>query len=279
MNHSSLSAGPPENTPPWVVGREGPVLRLTLNRPAKRNALNDAMASQLEQVLETLDQTVGAILLTANGPHFCAGLDLSEQVDRGPLEVHKVSRRWHAIKERLQYGPPVIASLHGAVIGGGFELAATAHVRIADRTTFFQLPEARRGLFVGGGGSVRISRVIGSGRMTELMLTGRRVDAEQGERIGLIHQLVDDGRADAVALETATAIAANAPLVNYLIVNALPRIADMSAADGLVTESMAASLSHASSQAHDRIQDFLSRPRGAGNGGGKADVAAPGEGT
>jgi enoyl-CoA hydratase/carnithine racemase len=260
---------------PWDIAQEGALLRLTLNRPAKRNALNDAMADQLETVLGTLDEGVRAILLTANGPHFCAGLDLSEQKDRGPLEVHKVSRRWHAIKERLQYGPPVIASLHGAVIGGGFELAATAHVRIADRSTFFQLPEARRGLFIGGGGSVRISRVIGAGRMTELMLTGRCVDAEQGERIGLIHQLVDDGTADAVALEVATAIAGNVPLVNYLIVNALPRIADMSAADGLFTESLAASLSHASTQAHDRIQEFLNRPRGAAGDGGREPDAAP----
>ena len=260
---------------PWDIAREGPILRLTLNRPGKRNALNDAMADQLESALAKLDEGVRAILLTANGPHFCAGLDLSEQKDRGPLEVHKVSRRWHAIKERLHYGPPVVASLHGAVIGGGFELAATAHVRIADRTTFFQLPEARRGLFVGGGGSVRISRVIGAGRMTELMLTGRCVDAEQGERIGLIHQLVDAGTADAVAIGVATAIAGNAPLVNYLIVNALPRIADMSAADGLFTESLAASLSHASTQAHDRIQDFLNRSHAPDSGSGGEPDAAP----
>ncbi len=243
------------------VTRAGPVLRLTLNRPAKRNALNDALATQLEQLLAELSDDVRAIVLDANGPHFCAGLDLSEQKDRGPLDVHKVSRRWHAIKERLQYGPPVIASLHGAVIGGGFELAATAHVRIADRTTFFQLPEARRGLFIGGGGSVRISRLIGVGRMTELMLTGRAVDAEQGERIGLIHQLVETGTADRIAMETAQAVAGNAPLVNYLIVQALPRIADMAASDGLFTESLAASLSHASSHAVEGMQNFLNRPK------------------
>jgi enoyl-CoA hydratase/carnithine racemase len=243
------------------VVRDGPVLRLTLNRPAKRNALNDALASRLESVLANIDSTVRAILIDAHGPHFCAGLDLSEQKDRGPLEVHQVSRRWHAIQERLQFGPPVVASLHGAVIGGGFELAATAHVRIADRTTFFQLPEGRRGLFIGGGGSVRISRLIGISRLTELMLTGRQIDADSAERIGVVHQLVDNGTADAVALETARAIAGNAPLVNYLIVHALPRIADMSASDGLFTESLAASLSHASADAHAGMQDFLNRSR------------------
>jgi (methylthio)acryloyl-CoA hydratase len=243
------------------VAREGPVLRLTLNRPAKRNALNDALASHLEEILDDLDEGVRAILLSAQGPHFCSGLDLGEQINRGPMEVHKTSRRWHAIKDRLQFGPPIVASLHGGVVGGGLELAATAHVRIADRTTFFQLPEARRGLFIGGGGSVRISRLIGVGRMTELMLTGRIVDADQGERIGLIHQLVENGTADRIAMETAQTIAANAPLVNYLIVQGLPRIADMSAADGLFVESLAASLSHASPHAHAGIQEFLNRRR------------------
>jgi len=263
-----------------VVAREGPVLRLTLNRPAKRNALNDALASRFEDVLGKLDSTIGAILIDAHGPHFCAGLDLSEQKDRGPIEVHQVSRRWHAIKERLQFGPPLVASLHGAVIGGGFELAATAHVRIADRSTFFQLPEGRRGLFIGGGGSVRISRLIGVGRLTELMLTGRQVDADQAERIGLIHRLVDNGTADAAALETARAIAGNAPMVNYLIVHALPRIADMSAADGLFTESLAASLSHAASDAHTGMQDFLNRSRAAATNERPSDPApSPGRNT
>jgi enoyl-CoA hydratase/carnithine racemase len=247
--------------PVLTVARDGPVMRLTLNRPAKGNALNDALAAQLEDALAKLDESVRAILMDAKGPHFCAGLDLSEHKDRGPLDVHTLSRRWHAIKDRLQFGPPVIASLHGAVIGGGFELAATAHVRIADKTAYFQLPEGRRGVFIGGGGSVRISRLIGVSRMTELMLTGRSVDAEQGERIGLIHQLVETGTADRIALETAQLIAENAPLVNYLIVHALPRIADMSASDGLFTESLAASLSHVSSYARDGMHEFLSRPR------------------
>jgi enoyl-CoA hydratase/carnithine racemase len=263
--------------PELEVARDGAIMRLTLNRPAKSNALNDALAAQLEDVLTQQDESVRAILIDANGPHFCAGLDLSEQMDRGPLEVQKLSRRWHAIKERLQFGPPVIASLHGAVIGGGFELAVTSHVRIADTTTYFQLPEGRRGLFIGGGGSVRISRLIGVGRMTELMLTGRSVNAEEGERIGLIHRLVEVGTADRIALETARLIAENAPLVNYLIVHALPRIAEMSTADGLFAESLAAGLSHVSSHARDGIQDFLSRVRAPPADGTQTLETPPGD--
>jgi len=147
--------------------------------------------------------------------------------------------------------------LHGAVIGGGFELAAVAHIRVADPTAFFQLPEGRRGIFIGGGGSVRIARLIGVSRLGELMLTGRRLEAEAAERMGLIHYLAPPGSALRLALELAAKVADNAPTVNYLILQALPRIADMSASDGLFTESLAAGLSQSSPEAQAGIAEFL----------------------
>ena len=243
--------------------RHGAVLRVTLNRPAKRNALNEAIATAFEALPSSIGSEIRAMVLDGEGPHFCAGLDLAEQEVRAPFDVVQLSRRWHAIKERLQFGAlPIVAALRGGVIGGGFELASVAHVRIADSTTFFQLPEGRRGIFIGGGGSVRIARLIGTSRLTELMLTGRRLDAAQAERIGLVHQLVEEGRQLDVAMETAKRIAENAPMVNYLIMQALPRIADMSAADGLFTESLAAGLSQTAPEAQAGIADFLSRKGG-----------------
>lgn len=256
------------------LSQEGPILRLTLNRPNKRNALNEELAEQLEATLAHLDPKTRAIVLDGAGPHFCSGLDLSEHATRDPFEVVLVSRRWHAIKETMQYGRcPVIVCLHGAVIGGGFELAAAAHIRIADTTAFFQLPEGKRGVFIGGGGSVRIARIIGTSRLTELMLTGRVVEAAEAERIGLAHQLVKPGQALARAMEAAEMVAANAPLVNYMIVQALPRIADMSASDGLFTESLAAGLSQSSAEARDGIETFLARRARAslGGAGGSTD--------
>jgi enoyl-CoA hydratase/carnithine racemase len=98
---------------------------------------------------------------------------------------------WHDALDRLQYGPvPVIAALHGAVVGGGLELASACHIRVADDSTFYALPEGSRGIFVGGGGSVRIPRLIGTARMTDMMLTGRVYNAEDGERAGLAQYLV-----------------------------------------------------------------------------------------
>lgn len=242
-----------------LTERRDRILVVSINRPAKRNALNEDLALAFERLVANIDKDVGAIVLTGTGAHFCAGLDLAEQKKRDPFEVVQISRRWHAIKDRLQFGPcPIVAALQGAVIGGGFELAAVAHVRVADATTFFQLPEGRRGIFIGGGGSVRIARLIGTGRLTELMLTGRRLDADGAERAGLVHYGTGTEAPLAKALELAAAIAENAPMVNYLITHALPRIADMSASDGLFAESLAAGLSQSSPEAQAGIEAFLS---------------------
>ena len=102
---------------------------------------------------------------------------------------------------------PFVAALHGAVIGGGFELAAAAHVRVADETAFFALPEGQRGIFIGGGGSVYLTKLIGVTRVIDLMLTGRVLSAAEAERAGAVQYLVEPGQALAHATELAKRIA------------------------------------------------------------------------
>ena len=102
---------------------------------------------------------------------------------------------------------PVVAALHGAVVGGGLELAASCHIRVADETTFYALPEGARGIFVGGGGAVRIPRLIGVARMADMMLTGRVYQAEEGERAGFAQYLVPAGEATTKAIALAKRIA------------------------------------------------------------------------
>ena len=153
----------------------------------------------------------------------------------------------------------MVAAIPGAVIGGGLEIAAATHVRVADTTTFYQLPEGRRGFYVGGGASVSVSRIIGSGRMIEMMLTGRVLDAEAGERIGLSHYLVEAGKALDKAIELAGVIAKNAPIPNYLIIQAIPRIEKMGSAEGLWTESVAQAVSLTSDDARAGIDAFLKK--------------------
>jgi enoyl-CoA hydratase/carnithine racemase len=201
---------------------------------------------------------VRAVVLDGEGDHFCAGLDLSELKERDAAQGLHHSRMWHAALERLQLGTvPVIAALHGAVVGGGLELASACHIRVADETTFYALPEGTRGIFVGGGGSVRIPRLIGVARMTDMMLTGRVYDAVEGERIGLAQYLVPKGQALSKALELALKVAQNAPMTNYALMHALPRIAEQPADQGYLTEALISAIAQSAPEAKARVRAFL----------------------
>src|SRR6516165_10318841 len=133
---------------------KGSVAVLYLARPDKRNALSDETILGIERFFRALDPQVRAVVLDADGDHFCAGLDLAEMAGRDTLAGIAHSRMWHRVFDLVENGGvPVIAALKGAVIGGGLELAAAVHIRVADASTFYALPEGQRGLFTGGGGS------------------------------------------------------------------------------------------------------------------------------
>lgn len=234
------------------------VLRLT--RPEKRNALNEQLVQQIGAFFGDPPGGVRAAVLLAEGDHFCAGLDLEEHSRRSPFEAMAHSRLWHRAFETVEHGQvPLVAALHGAVVGGGLELALTAHVRVADPSVFYALPEGRLGIFVGGGASVRAGRVLGADRMREMMLTGRRITADEGQRLGLSHELVDAGAADARARALALQIAGNAPLTNQLILTALPRIGDMSRGDGFWAEALTTAVSQSTADADEGLRAFLEK--------------------
>jgi len=241
-----------------ICGEHREVAVIRLNREKKRNALSDSLILSIRNLFETLPDTVRAAVLDGQGDHFCAGLDLSELQERDAGQGLYHSRMWHAALERVQYGPvPVIAALHGAVVGGGLELASACHIRVADESTFYALPEGTRGIFVGGGGAVRIPRLIGTARMTDMMLTGRVYNAQDGERIGLAQYLVPTGSAFTKAFELAQRVAQNAPLTNYALMHALPRIAEQPADQGFLTEAMMAAIAQSAPEAKQRVRDFL----------------------
>ena len=167
---------------------------------------------------------------------------------------------WHRVFDAMQFGKvPIVAVLHGAVVGGGLELAAACHLRVAERSAYYALPEGSRGIFLGGGGSVRLPRLIGVSRVMEMMLTGRTYGAEDGQSFGLSHVLVDDGAGLAKGIELAERIASNAPLSNFAIMHALPRIAESDPSSGLFTESLMASVASSSEDAKTRLKDFLEK--------------------
>jgi enoyl-CoA hydratase/carnithine racemase len=240
------------------IEARGPVLHVRLNRPAKRNAVSDALVAQLHTAFVNLPEETRAVVLSGEGDHFCAGLDLAEVSERSVAEGIVHSRSWHAAFQQIQFGKvPVVAVLHGAVVGGGLELAAACHVRIAEASAFYGLPEGQRGLFVGGGGSARVPRLIGAARMTDMMLTGRVYDAQQGDAIGISHYLVEAGQGLERAFALAERISANAPLSNFAVMHALPRIADMAQDDGLFVESLMAAIASGDEAAKLRVRAFL----------------------
>jgi len=239
---------------------DGRIGRLSLARPEKRNAINESMLGEIASAFMGGLDGVAALILDAEGATFCAGLDLAEHAVRSPEQAMATSARWHRVVETISRGPPpVIAALKGHVIGGGLEIAAAAHIRIAEADCKFALPEGRHGIFVGGGASVTVGRLIGASRMMEMMLTGRVVDAEEAVRIGLVHHVVPVGAALDRAREIAETVAQNAPLSNLMMLQALPRIAEMAPAEGMFTESLAVALTQSSGEAAERMRRFLDK--------------------
>lgn len=231
---------------------------LTLSRPQKRNALDDKTVLGIEDFFRRLETDVRAVVIAAEGDHFCAGLDLSEMAERSAIEGVAHSRMWHRAFQEIEHGPvPVIAALKGAVVGGGLELAAATHLRVAEQSTFYALPEGQRGLFVGGGASVRVPRLIGVPRMMDMMLTGRRYDAGSGERIGLSQYVVPDGTGLEFAVDLAKRVAENADQTNFAVTQALPLIAEANPREGYLMESMMAALAQSTDDAKRRMADFL----------------------
>jgi enoyl-CoA hydratase/carnithine racemase len=245
-------------TPDLSLEIRGKVAVITLTRPSKRNALNDGLIFAIRDLFEQMDPSVRAAVIHGEGDHFCAGLDLSELKERDAGQGVHHSRSWHNALECLQYGPvPVIAAMHGAVVGGGLELASACHIRVADESVFYALPEGSRGIFVGGGGSVRIPRLIGASRMTDMMLTGRVYNAQDGEKIGMAQYLVPQGQSFAKAFELAERVAQNAPLTNYALIHALPRIAEQPADQGFLTEALMSAIAQSAPEAKERVRAFL----------------------
>src|SRR4030088_516288 len=186
----------------------GPVLTVGLNRPAKRNALNDGIMLAIQDCFSNIPDGIGAVVIHGVGEHFSSGLDLSELTEHDATGGLLHSQMWHRGFDRIQYSRvPVIAALRGAVIGGGLELACAAHIRVAEPSAYYALPEGQRGIFVGGGGSVRLPRLIGVSRMADMMLTGRVYSATEGAAYGFAQYLAEEGHAYSNALELAPKLA------------------------------------------------------------------------
>ena len=222
---------------------EGSVAVLGLNRPDKRNAIHDGLVDALRAAVLRAHEEADVAVLHGHGSNFCAGLDLAEALARatGQIKPPRKRRRhnWHEVFDLIARGPiPFVGALHGAVVGGGLELAMATHVRVCDESAFFGLPEGQRGIFVGGGGTVRIQRVVGTTVMMDMMLTGRLLNPAEALQEHVVRYVVPAGQALDKALALAQRIGQNSVETNWMIINVLPRVNDLSHDDGLFMEQL-----------------------------------------
>ena len=204
-----------------ILARDGAVARITLDRPAKLNALTPAMLADLRDAADRVerDDDIRVAVLSAAGERaFCVGADIEAWADAGALHMW---RHWvrdgHAVFGRLaRLRQPMIAAIEGLALGGGLELAATADLRVAGADAAFGLPEADVGVAPGWSGTQRLVRAIGPAPVKLMALAGERLDAEAAARIGLVHRVVPAGTALDSALAMAARIAARAPVAVQL---------------------------------------------------------------
>jgi enoyl-CoA hydratase len=206
--------GPPHA----LIERRGHVLIVTMNRPAVRNALSAPMMALLRAAWDQVDHDpdIRVCVLTGAGGAFCAGADLKamtrahpgEQFAAGDVDLSVIA----ALLKGRRLTKPLIAAVEGPAIAGGTEILQATDIRVAGESARFGISEARWGLFPLGGSAVRLPRQIPYTVAADLLLTGRHISAAEAREIGLIGQVVPDGRALARALEIADLIAANGPV-------------------------------------------------------------------
>lgn len=241
-----------------TVTRDGSVAIVSLNRAEKRNALALPVIEELITVFTELPKTdARAVVLRGEGDHFSAGLDLVEHLKakRSASDFMHVCLRWHEAFNKMEYGGlPIIAALKGATVGGGLELASAAHIRVADHSTYFALPEGQRGLFTGGGATIRVADLIGKARMIDMMLTGRQYSGDEAVSIGLAQYLVEDS--EAKALELAHRAAENPELSNFAVCSGISHMQNMSGLDAAYAEAVLAGVVNTQDAATARLEAF-----------------------
>ncbi|MCU6453138.1 enoyl-CoA hydratase/isomerase family protein [Sphingomonas sp. A2-49] len=224
-----------------LVERDGAIGRIILNRPDRINAIDDSIRQGLPEALWTLDADGGvrAIVVRGNGARgFCAGADIREQrAVETPVEAHRRMSQdpWIAAFEAMS--TPTIAAIHGACMGGGFEIALACDIRMASTDAVFALPETGLGLIPGAGGTQRLPRLIGVGAALDLMLSNDRINGTEAKRLNIVTRLYESTEtlfeaADALAHR----IAAKPPTATAFVRTATYASAELDLRQGLALE-------------------------------------------
>lgn len=239
------------------------IAHVRLNRPDKLNALSREMLSELGETFKRIEHEpqVRAVILTGTGEKaFSAGTDISELAALDETGAREASARGQDVCERIERCPvPVIAAIGGLAAGGGCELALACHLRVAAEAARFSLPETKLGMIPAYGGTQRLARIIGSGRATELMLTGRSVTAHEALRLGLVNRVAESARLLEEAGSLAREIAELAPLAIRACLEAVTRGLSLPLAEGLKLEAELFSSLFATADVREGTRAFLEK--------------------
>jgi enoyl-CoA hydratase/carnithine racemase len=243
--------------------QEGRVALLTLQREEKLNALSTAVEEELMAALSSdLVQEAGCVVVLGAGKAFCAGADINEFKDADPASIAAYYASSGDVYERIAALPmPTIAAIHGWCLGGGLELALAVDFRIADESATFGLPEVGLGIIPSSGGTHRLVRMLGPARAKELMLLGRRYDAEEARSLGLVTEVVPVGHALERALVLARELAALPPLAVQTAKRAADVMPEASREAGMLIERLAYAALAQTAEAKDAVEDFTRRDR------------------
>ncbi len=248
---------------PVLMTREDALVRVTLNRPAQRNALDQAMIDALHRVLDELqdDMGVGAMILRGGGDKaFAAGADIGQLRDRKRDDAFRsINTRLFQRLEEAAF--PTIAAVHGWCLGGGCELAMACDLRVASESARFGQPEVGLGIIPGAGATYRLPRLVGMGMARELIFSGRIIDAAEAKAIGLVNRVVPEDQLDGCAEELAGAILRQDRLAVRLAKTMFRLDAGARPGVGNVAETLAQGILFESEEKHRRMTAFLERKK------------------
>ena len=258
-----MTSGTAETYKNLAIERRGPVSLLRIHRPEVLNALNRETLAEIEQFVRGFldDPEQGALIVTGGGEKsFVSGADIQELAVLDPYGARDISRFGQRVFDLIeQSSKPVIAAVNGYAFGGGCELALACHVRLASDNAVLGLPEVSLGIIPGYGGTQRLPRLVGTGRALELILTGRRVKADEADRIGLVNRVVPRADLLAEAESLAQAMLKNGPLAVAAALEAVQRGLQLGLPDGQRIESGMFGLLAASEDMHEGLKAFLEK--------------------
>jgi enoyl-CoA hydratase/carnithine racemase len=241
--------------------REGTVLVLTLHRPEKLNALSAALERELLAAIQAEDaRSSRCIVFTGAGKSFSAGADINEFRGSDPASISSYYAETGDVYERIAALPvPTISAIHGWCLGGGLELALATDFRVADETAAFGLPEVDLGILPSSGGTHRLVRFIGPAKAKELMLLRRRFDAREAHALGLVTEVVEDGRALERAVEIGKELAELPPLAVETTKRAADLMSEASREAGMLIERLAYAALAQTTEAEEAVETFTRR--------------------